>query len=89
MRKHGYSKRRTGSSYTWGLDESTGFIHAHTLTGNDKNDASQLEPLLYQVEGEIEKLSGDGAYDQDKCWSLLEKRSIKGSFHQEITQYTA
>ncbi|MBK8493449.1 MAG: hypothetical protein IPL49_21890 [Saprospirales bacterium] len=37
-RKHGYSKRRTWRKLHIGVDESTGFIHAQTLTKNGKGD---------------------------------------------------
>ena len=71
VRKHGYSKRRTWRKLHLAVDESTGMIYAEVLTGNDKDDASQLEPLLEQVDDSIDKLSADGAYDRSNCWDLL------------------
>lgn len=77
-RKHGYSKRRTWRKLHLGVDEKTGFICAQTLTENSVDDASQLEPILEQIEDETDKLSADGAYDRKKCWDLLEKWDIEG-----------
>ena len=78
VRKHGYSKRRTWRELHIGVDSDTGFIYAHTLTGNQVDDGSQLAPLLDQIEGPIDEVSGDGAYDMEKCWDYLEANTITG-----------
>lgn len=78
VRKHGVSKRRTWRKLHLALDEKTGMIHAGTLTENDKDDASQLEPVLAQIEVAIDKFSGDGAYDKSKVWDILYQAGIEG-----------
>ncbi len=78
VRKHGYSKRRTWRKLHLGVDPSTGFIHCSTLTENDIDDGSQLEPLLKQLDQKVEVLMADGAYDHKKCWDFLEEGQIWG-----------
>ena len=53
------------------MDEATGQVVAHTLTTAPVDDALQVEPLLEQVQGPIEALGGDGAYDQRKVLDAL------------------
>lgn len=78
VRKHGYSKRRTWRKLHLGVDPKTGFIYAHTLTENNVDDGSQLEPLVDQIEEQLDEASGDGAYDMEKCWDYLEENDIIG-----------
>lgn len=78
VRKHGIYKRRTWRKLHLALDEKTGMIHAETLTENDIDDASQVDPALDQIEAEIDKFSGDGAYDKKKVWDRLKKEGIEG-----------
>jgi hypothetical protein len=54
-----------GGSYTSAWTPGTGEIVAAALTTNDEDDASQVGPLLEQLEGSVASLTGDGAYDQD------------------------
>lgn len=74
VRKHGYSKRRTWRKLHLGCDPKTGFIHCFTLTENSVDDGSQLDPLLNQVDTEIEDVCADGAYDTVDCWDGLIER---------------
>ncbi len=50
---------------------------AQTLTGNDQHDADQVEPLLEQVEANVETFYGDGVYDQWKVYDALERNEIR------------
>ena len=79
-RKHGISKRRTWRKLHLGVDEKTGFIHASVLTENGKGDgdAQQVAAMLDQVECPIGEFSGDGAYDTQNIWTLLEDKEIDG-----------
>lgn len=76
VRKHGYSKRRTWRKLHLGCDPHTGFIHCASLTKNDVDDASQLEPLLKQVASSVDEVALDGAYDTEDCWNELITRQI-------------
>lgn len=79
VRKHGYSKRRTWRKLHLGVDEKSGLIYAQVLTENDVDDASQLDPMLEQVDSPVEKIGADGAYDKSKCWDTLAWRKIQGN----------
>lgn len=75
QRTHGKSKRRTWRKLHISLDPETGEITAERLTGNDKHDCSQVEPLLQEtVEtyGPVRQVGGDGAYDKWKSYRAIE-----------------
>jgi hypothetical protein len=50
------------------MDAGTGEIVAAALTANDVGDASQVGPLLDQLEGPVASLTGNGAYDQESLY---------------------
>ena len=55
-------------------DADTGAIVAAALTTNDVDDASQVGPLLDQVDGSVTSFTADGAYDQDSVYqSVLDR----------------
>jgi hypothetical protein len=61
-------KRSTKSRRGWrklhlAVDANSGEIIAHSLTDQETGDASQLEPLLDQIDDEIGQFTADGAYD--------------------------
>ncbi len=56
------------------MDANTGEIVVAALTTNDVDDASQVGPLLDQVEGPVASFTGDGAYDQDSVYLALSRR---------------
>jgi hypothetical protein len=45
------------------VDADSGEIIAHSLTDQETGNASQLEPLLDQIDDEIDQFTADGAYD--------------------------
>jgi hypothetical protein len=58
---------KTNSGQLSGADE----IIACALTTNDADDASQVGPLLDQIEGPVASFTGDGAYDQDSLYCAM------------------
>lgn len=76
-RKHGISKRRTWRKLHLAVNPDTHEIEAETLTENSSDDASQVDPLLDQVAGNIDAFYGDGAYDKWKVYETLDNRNIK------------
>lgn len=77
MRKHGKSKRRTWRKLHLAVNPATHEIEAETLTENNIDDGSQVDPLLDQVDKQTTGVYGDGAYDKWKVYETLEKRGIK------------
>lgn len=61
--KHGARSRRAWRKLHLAVDAENGQIIAHSLTDQDAGDASQVEPLLDQIDGEIGQFTADGAYD--------------------------
>lgn len=71
VEKHGAKTRRSWRKLHIGMDANTGDIVAAALTTNDVDDASQVGPLLDQMEGPVASLTGDGAYDQDSVYRAV------------------
>ena len=71
VRQHGGSIRRTWRKLHLGLNEARGEVVAQTLTENSVDDAAQVEPLLEQIDPDVETLSGDGGYDKHKVFEAL------------------
>jgi hypothetical protein len=65
LEKHGTQRRRSWRKLHIGIDASTGQIVAATLTTKDVDDASEVGPLLEQLDGPLASFTADGAYDQD------------------------
>jgi transposase len=57
-----------------GLDANTGRIVAALLTDRAVDDASQVGPLLDQIEGPVESVTGDGAYDRTDVYAAVQQR---------------
>jgi Transposase DDE domain len=72
--KHGTKRRRSWRKMHLGVDAETGRIVAATLTDRDVDDASQVAPLLDQVEDSVTSVTGDGAYDQDSVYADVATR---------------
>ena len=71
VRQHGWSKRRTWRKLHVGVNEATGEVVAQTLTSHRIDDASQIAPLLTQVDEAVGVVGGDGAYDKQKVFDAL------------------
>ena len=63
VRKHGKEKRRTWLKLHLAIDESTNDIEAVMLTADDVHDSETLPNMLNQIDGVVEQVTGDGAYD--------------------------
>jgi hypothetical protein len=74
VEKHGTKTRRSWRKLHIGMDADTGEIVATMLTTNDVDDASQVGPLLDQLEAPLASFTGDGAYDQDSLYRAVTER---------------
>jgi transposase len=61
--KHGAKSRRKWRKLHLAVDAGSGMIVAQELTDQDVDDASQVAPLLDQIDDEIAQVTADGAYD--------------------------
>jgi len=74
-RKHGVSKRRTWRKLHLGVNAGNGQIEAVVLSKAGVSDADAVEPMLEQVEEDIESFGGDGAYDKRKVYQKIRDHS--------------
>jgi hypothetical protein len=75
VRQHGVSKRRTWRKLHLGVNPQDGEIQAVLLTENSVSDDEAVEPLLAQIEQEIDGVGADGAYDKRKVYDCLNAHS--------------
>jgi hypothetical protein len=61
--KHGVKSRRKWRKLHLAVDADNGMIVAQTLTDQDTDDPSQVAPLLDQIDGLVDRVTADGAYD--------------------------
>ena len=67
VRQHGWTKRRTWRKLHVGVHEATGEVVAQTLTSHRIDDASQVAPLLTQVDEAVGVVGGDGPMTDRRC----------------------
>lgn len=77
VKKHGPDGRRTWRKLHLAVDPDTHLIVAQSLTENNVHDGDQVEPLLEQVESDVDTFYGDGAYDQWKVHDPLQDQAIE------------
>lgn len=79
VRQHGYTRRRTWRKLHLGIDAKTGDILAAVVTTNNYTDGQILPDLLEQLDEEVEKVTGDGAYDKRNCYDAIREREAKAT----------
>jgi len=79
LEKHGTKTRRSWRKPHVAMDADTGQIAAAVLTTSDIDDASQVGPLLDQVDGTLASFTADGAYDQDGVYGQVAARHPEAS----------
>lgn len=79
VRQHGFSKYRTWRKLHICVDEETLEIVSAEASSNDVSDGEVLSDLLDNVPGQIDQVSGDGAYDQRKCYDALNRHGTKAA----------
>lgn len=77
VRRYGWSKRRTWRKLHLGADETTGELAAAAVSTNSCGDGQALPALLAQVEGEVKQVTGDGGYDDRRCYDAIRERGAR------------
>ncbi|GAA4159029.1 hypothetical protein GCM10023069_01640 [Shinella granuli] len=77
--KHGLKSRRGWRKLHLALDADSGDIVAHVMTDQDAGDASQVEPLLDQIEMPIDQFTADGAYDGNPTYEVVARHSASAA----------
>lgn len=75
-RKHGVSKRRTWRKLHLAIDEESQEIMMSVLSDNDCGDMEVFKDLLEPLVDEVDKVSGDGAYDTFEIHDFLKEHEI-------------
>ena len=73
--KHGAKSRRGWRKLHLAVDADSGEIIAHNLTDQETGDTSRLEPLLAQIDDEIDHFTADGAYDGTPTYDAVLRQS--------------
>jgi DDE family transposase len=77
VRQHGFSKRRLWRKLHLAVDEATGEVLAHKLTLSNAHDGPVLPGLLAQLDGPLEQVSADKAYDSFGCHKAILARGAR------------
>lgn len=73
--KHDVKSRQRWRKLHLALDADRGDIIAHVKTDQQAGDASQVGPLLDQIEMPIGQCTADGAYDGNPTYEVIAKHS--------------
>ena len=77
VRQHGYKKRRTWRKLHLGVNAETQEIEVAVVTTNDMHDSEVFNDILERIEGDIDKVSADGAYDSHEIFKKIAERSAE------------
>lgn len=64
-----------GANFTWRWTPTAAKIISHAMTDQDAGDASQVEPLLHQIDNPISQFTADGAYDGEPPYDVVSRHS--------------
>lgn len=84
-RKWGAQYRRTWIKLHIGLDARSGQIVSALVTDSKGGDPDHFPELLDAVQGEIDKIGGDGAYDSVDNFKRIADRGAQGIIPVRIT----
>ena len=76
VRQHGYTKRRVWRKLHLAINENNQKIEAFEVTESSFQDGDGLLTLLSKIDQKIDKVIGDGAYDQYKIYKISEEQDF-------------
>ena len=88
VRQHGILKKRLWRKLHLAINQTTQMIEAVELTELGIQDCEGFSNLLNKIEGPIDTIIGDGAYDRFSCYEEITKRGGTGIFppqHNAVT----
>ena len=77
VRQHKAEYRRTWRKLHISIDADSQLVISLDMTGPKVGDPKLLPRLLEQVEGEVEKVYADGAYDSRECYRAIDKKRAR------------
>ncbi|MXW77390.1 MAG: transposase [Gemmatimonadetes bacterium] len=84
VRQHGWTKRRTWRKLHVGVNQATGEVVAQTLTSHRIDDASQVAPLLSQVDEAMGAVGGMGPMTNRRCSTRWPRRRVSPRFGRSL-----
>ena len=81
---HGESRHQLWRKLHIAMDANTHDILAATMTESVRLDGNYLPDLINQIEGPIEQITGDGAYDKKACYRAAYNRGANPVFPLNI-----
>ena len=76
--KHGAKSRRGLRKLHLAVEVNCGDIIAHVVTTQDAGDASQVEPLVEQIDLPIGRFTADGTYDGEPTYRRYQPQCRRG-----------
>ena len=76
VRQHGHSKRRVWRKLHIAINSETQSIESFVLTDLGTQDCEAFPELVEQIDGAIDTVAADGAYDRFSCYEEAEQRSF-------------
>lgn len=77
VRQHGYVKRREWRKLHLAVNMKNQEIESFALTEPDVQDGVMLSNLIDEIDKKIDRVTGDGAFDQYKIYKLSEERRFR------------
>ena len=77
---HGAGKRRQWRKLHVGVDVKSKKIMATEMTLSNVHDSQEFSNLLKQVNGPVESVICDGAYDQKRCYDIVKLKGGRSVF---------
>ncbi|MDP1723507.1 MAG: IS5 family transposase [Alphaproteobacteria bacterium] len=77
---HGESRYQLWRKLHIAMDADTNEILAATMTESVRLDGNYLPGLIDKIDGPIDQITGDGAYDKKNCYQAAYKRGAKAVF---------
>lgn len=78
--RHGESRHQLWRKLHIAMDANDQTILSAAVTESVRLDGNYLPGLIAQVEGPIEQITGDGAYDKKNCYQTAYQRKAKAVF---------
>lgn len=78
--RHGESRHQVWRKLHIAMDADDQTILSGAMTESVRLDGNYLPELIAQIEGPIEQITGDGAYDKKNCYETAYKRKAKAVF---------
>ena len=78
--RHGESRHQVWRKLHLAMDATNQNILAATMTESVRLDGNYLPGLIDQIEGSIDQITGDGAYDKRNCYEKAYERNAKAVF---------